>query len=136
MKGFIEEFKKFIMRGNVVDLAIGIIIGSAFNKIVSSLVEDIIMPIIGMIIGKVEFSDLKIVLEKATESTEEVAIRYGLFIQNIVDFLIIGLSVFIVVKAINKFRKKQEQKPAPPEPSQQEKLLTEIRDILKAGQNN
>ncbi|NLK39486.1 MAG: large-conductance mechanosensitive channel protein MscL [Clostridiales bacterium] len=104
-KGIIAEFKEFITRGNVIDLAVGIIVGSSFTAIVNSLVADIIMPFIGWIIGDIDFSDLKIVLLKATETKGEVAIRYGLFIQKALEFLIIALVVFLVVKIINRLRR-------------------------------
>jgi large conductance mechanosensitive channel len=131
MKQFIEEFKKFIARGNVIDLAIGVLIGGSFGKIVSSLVNDIIMPTLGMLLGKVDFTQLQYVFPGS-----DVAIRYGAFIQTVVDFLIIALVVFIVIKAMNRFIKKKEevkkeQKPEPVLPSRQEVLLEEIRDLLR-----
>lgn len=123
-----KEFKQFAIKGNVLDLAIGVIIGGAFGKIVSSLVNDVIMPIIGLISGGVDFSNLQI-------TVGEAAIKYGAFIQSIIDFLIIALSIFLFVRAINSFKKKEEEKEeepiAPPEPSKEEILLSEIRDILK-----
>ena len=126
-----DEFKAFVMRGNVVDLAVGVIIGAAFGKIVTSLVNDIFMPIIGMIIGNVDFSSLEIKLGEPVEGAEQAAIRYGAFIQEIVNFLIIALCVFIAIKVINKMQKKKEEAPAPaPEPTKEEVLLTEIRDAL------
>lgn len=132
-----KEFKEFAMRGNVVDLAVGIIIGGAFGKIVSSFVNDIIMPPLGILIGGVDFSDLTIVIQEAQEGVAEVAIRYGMFIQNIVDFLIIAFAIFMAIKAMNSLKKKEEAKPAtpppPPAPSNEEKLLAEIRDLLKSG---
>ena len=137
---FLEDFKKFAMRGNVVDMAVGIIIGGAFGKIVSSLVSDIIMPPIGMLIGGMNFSNLHIVLQKAhmNEATgkmvEAVTLNYGNFIQTTIDFLIIAFSIFIAIKFMNKLRTKKEETPAPaapPAPSKEEVLLTEIRDILK-----
>lgn len=134
-KGFVAEFKEFISRGNVMDMAVGIIIGSAFTKIVTSLVNDLIMPLIGFIIGGINFSDFRWVLREATETAEEVAFCYGSFIQAVIDFLLIALVVFCMIKTINRFhRKKEEPAPAPapePEPSNEEKLLTEIRDLLK-----
>lgn len=134
-KGFVAEFKEFISRGNVMDMAVGIIIGSAFTKIVTSLVNDLIMPFIGWLIGGLNFSDFRWVLREATETAEEVAVCYGAFIQAIIDFLLIALVVFCMIKTINRFhRKKEEPAPAPapdPEPSNEEKLLTEIRDLLK-----
>ena len=126
-----DEFKAFVMRGNVVDMAVGVIIGGAFGKIVTSLVNDIFMPIIGMIIGNVDFSSLEIKLGEPVEGAEQSAIRYGAFIQEIVNFLIIALCIFMVIKVINKLQKKKEEAPAPaPEPTKEEVLLTEIRDAL------
>lgn len=126
-----DEFKAFVMRGNVVDLAVGVIIGAAFGKIVTSLVNDIFMPIIGMIIGNVDFSSLEIKLGEPVEGAEQAAIRYGAFIQEIVNFLVIALCIFMVIKVINKLQKKKEEAPAPaPEPTKEEVLLTEIRDAL------
>ena len=126
-----DEFKAFVMRGNVVDLAVGVIIGGAFGKIVTSLVNDIFMPVIGMIIGNVDFSSLEIKLGEPVEGAEQAAIRYGMFIQEIVNFLIIALCIFMVIKVINKLQKKKEEAPAPaPEPTKEEVLLTEIRDAL------
>ncbi|PHI06267.1 large-conductance mechanosensitive channel protein MscL [Fusobacterium polymorphum] len=126
-----DEFKAFVMRGNVVDMAVGVIIGGAFGKIVTSLVNDIFMPIIGMILGNVNFSSLEIKLGEPVEGAEQAAIRYGMFIQEIVNFLIIALCIFMVIKVINKMQKKKEEAPAPaPEPTKEEVLLTEIRDAL------
>ena len=128
----LEDFKKFALRGNVVDLAVGVIIGGAFGKIVSSLVNDIIMPILGLILGRIDLTSLKIVIRKATLSSNEVAINYGQFLQNAVDFLIIAFSIFLVLRVINNLHRKKEVEPAsPPKPSKEEVLLTEIRDILK-----
>ncbi len=128
----VDEFKAFVMRGNVVDMAVGVIIGGAFGKIVTSLVNDIFMPIIGMIIGNVDFSSLEIKLGEPVEGAEQAAIKYGMFIQEIVNFLIIALCIFMVIKLINKVQKKKEEEPAPaPEPTKEEVLLTEIRDALK-----
>ena len=129
MKKLLEEFKAFVMRGNVLDLAVGVIIGGAFGKIVTSLVNDIFMPIIGMIIGNVDFSSLEIKLGESVEGAEQAAIRYGMFIQEIVNFLIITLCIFMVIKVVNKLQKKNEEAPAP-EPTKEEVLLTEIRDAL------
>ena len=127
----VDEFKAFIMRGNVVDMAVGVIIGGAFGKIVTSLVNDIFMPIIGMILGNVDFSSLEIKLGEPVEGAEQAAIKYGMFIQEIVNFLIIALCIFMVIKLINKVQKKKEEEPAPaPEPTKEEVLLTEIRDAL------
>ena len=126
-----DEFKAFVMRGNVVDMAVGVIIGGAFGKIVTSLVNDIFMPIIGMILGNVNFSSLEIKLGEPVEGVEQAAIKYGMFIQEIVNFLIIALCIFMVIKVINKMQKKKEEAPAPaPEPTKEEVLLTEIRDAL------
>ena len=127
-----DEFKAFVMRGNVVDMAVGVIIGGAFGKIVTSLVNDIFMPIIGVLIGNVNFSDLQIKLGEPLEGAEQAAIKYGMFIQEVVNFLIIALCIFMVIKVINKLQKKKEEEPAPaPEPTKEEVLLSEIRDILK-----
>ena len=140
MKKFFEEFKTFAMRGNVIDLAVGVVIGGAFGKITTSIVNDIIMPVIGVITGGVNFSDWKIVLKQAVlEAGEivkpEVAITFGNTIAVILDFIIIAFAVFCLVKGLNKLHKKKEEAPAappaPPEPSAEEKLLTEIRDLLK-----
>lgn len=128
----LKEFKAFVLRGNVVDLAVAVVIGGAFGKIVTSLVNDLIMPLIGMILGGVSFANLKYVITPASEGVEEGAIRYGAFIQSIVDFVIIAFAIFMVIKMINRLRKKQEEAPAaPPEPPRQEVLLEEIRDLLK-----
>ncbi|HOD92292.1 MAG TPA: large-conductance mechanosensitive channel protein MscL [Clostridia bacterium] len=145
----IEEFKKFITKGNVIDLAVGVIIGAAFSKIVSSLVNDIIMPLVGLIMGKVNFKELKWILTYDAEGNAASSVNYGMFIQYVVDFLIMAVCVFLLVKLFAVLRKKademkekakkEEEKniqppapPAPPAPSAQELLLTEIRDILKA----
>lgn len=135
-KGFVAEFKQFIARGNVMDMAVGVIIGGAFGKISTSLVNDIIMPLLSMLTGGIDFSEWKLVLKAATEETAEVAVNYGTFLATILDFLIIAFAVFVMIKAINgfhdKLKKKEEEAPAaPPEPSNEEKLLTEIRDLLK-----
>lgn len=130
----LEEFKTFAMRGNVVDLAVGVVIGTAFGKIVSSLVGDIIMPIVGVLTGGVDFSDLKLVIKEGADATQNVTVNYGVFIQNIVDFLIIAFAIFVVVKLINKLKRKEEKEEAPatpPAPSEDIVLLTEIRDLLK-----
>jgi len=135
--GFISEFKQFAMRGNVLDMAVGIIIGGAFGKIVSSFVTDVIMPPIGILLGGVDFSDLKFiikgsVLNDAGELTKAVTLNYGLFINSIIDFVIIAIAIFAMVKAMNTIKKKEEAvPPPPPEPTNQEKLLAEIRDLLK-----
>ena len=131
-----DEFKAFVMRGNVVDMAVGVIIGGAFGKIVTSLVNDIFMPIIGVLIGNVNFSDLQIKLGEPLEGAEQAAIKYGMFIQEVVNFLIIALCIFMVIKVINKLQKKKEEAPAPaPEPTKEEVLLTEIRDALNKMAN-
>ena len=125
MKGFIKEFKEFISRGSVIDLAVAVVIGGAFTKIVNSLVDDIIMPIIGVIIGGINFENLMI-----TVGTAEI--RYGMFIQAIVNFLLISLVIFSIIKSINQFKKKEEEKPEEPAaPSEDVVLLTEIRDLLR-----
>ncbi len=136
---FIKDFKEFAMRGNIIDMAVGVIVGGAFGKIVSSLVNDIIMPVISIITGGEGFKNMKYVITAAKEATadgqaavEEVAVNYGMFIQNIVDFFIIALSIFVALRVIMKFKKKEEKAPAPaPEPTKEEVLLTEIRDLLK-----
>ncbi len=128
----IQEFKSFAMKGNVVDMAVGIIIGAAFGKIVSSMVNDIIMPPLGLLIGGVNFTDLKFVMKAATETNPAVTLNYGNFLQVIFDFMIVAFAVFMVIKAINAAKQKQEATPpAPPAPSKEEILLTEIRDILR-----
>ena len=135
--GFVKEFKEFAMRGNVMDMAVGVVIGGAFGKIVSSLVADVIMPLISVITGGVNFTDWKLVLsEVAIEgtgvTTPEVTINYGNFIQVTFDFLIIAFSIFMVIKSINKFKKKEEEAPAAPAtPPEDVELLKEIRDLLK-----
>jgi large conductance mechanosensitive channel len=130
----LKEFREFAVRGNVVDMAVGIIIGAAFGKIVSSLVADVLTPPLGVIIGGVNFSGLKLVLKAAAEGSPEVAINYGAFIQQVVDFIIVAWAIFWLVKAINTLRKRldRETEAAPPPAPPQEKLLMEIRDILKA----
>ena len=126
-----DEFKAFVMRGNVLDMAVGVIIGGAFGKIVTSLVNDIFMPIIGMILGNVNFSSLEIKLGEPVEGVEQAAIKYGMFIQEIVNFIIIAFCIFMFIKLINRIQKKKEEAPAPaPEPTKEEVLLTEIRDAL------
>ena len=124
----LNEFKAFAMRGNVVDMAVGIVIGGAFGKIVSSLVADVIMPPIGMLMGGVDFSQLAIALG---EGEGAASINYGMFINTVLDFIIIAFAIFMVIKGLNSMKKKEEAKPAePPKPSSEEKLLTEIRDLL------
>ena len=129
-----SEFKDFAMRGNVVDMAVGIVIGGAFGKIVSSFVADVLMPPIGLALGGVDFSDLAVTLQAATDEAEAVMLNYGTFIQTVIDFLIIAFAIFLVVKAMNSMKKKEEEAPAkPPEPSKEEVLLTEIRDALRSN---
>lgn len=143
--GIVKEFKEFAVKGNMLDMAVGIIIGGAFGKIISSLVNDVLMPPLGMLLGKVDFTNLKAVLQKGQEAVMdganvvqpavgEVAIKYGMFIQNIIDFLIVAFCIFIVIKAMNNLKKKEEVAPAappPPPPSEEVLLLKEIRDLLK-----
>jgi large conductance mechanosensitive channel len=132
MKKMIQEFRDFAMRGNVMDMAVGIIIGAAFGKIVSAFVANVLMPPIGLLLGHVNFSELAVVLRRAADGTPEVSMQYGLFIQALVDFIIIAFAIFLTVKGMNSFHKRQETAPAPPPaPSAQETLLTEIRDLLK-----
>ena len=128
----LKEFKEFAMRGNVVDLAVAVIIGAAFGKIVASFVADVLMPPIGILLGGVDFTSFAITLKQAVGDNPAVTLNYGKFIQTVVDFLIIAFSIFIMIKTLNKFKKKQEEAPATtPEPTNEEKLLTEIRDLLK-----
>jgi large conductance mechanosensitive channel len=128
----IKEFKEFAVKGNVMDMAVGIIIGVAFGKIVSSFVADVMMPPIGLLIGGVDFSNLVVTLKAAEEGVEAVVLRYGVFIQSVFDFVIVAFAVFIAVRALNTLRKKEAETPAaPPAPSAQEKLLMEIRDLLE-----
>ena len=130
--GMMSEFKKFAMKGNVVDMAVGIVIGAAFGKIVSSFVNDILMPPIGMMIGGVDFSQLSYTLKEAVGETAAVTINYANFIQTALDFIIIAFAIFMVVKGMNRMKKKEEAKPAePPKPTNEEVLLAEIRDLLK-----
>ena len=127
--GFVKEFKEFAMKGNVMDMAVGVIIGGAFGKIVSSLVDDVLMPLIGKLTGGVDFTSLAITLGEGETAAK---LNYGTFIQNIIDFLIIAFCIFLMIKGMNKLNKKKEEEPAPePEPSNEEKLLGEIRDLLK-----
>ncbi len=136
---FLKDFKDFAMKGNVVDMAVGVIIGGAFGKIVTSIVNNIIMPPIGVITGGVDFTNLKLTIKEAvtegeTVVSEAVTLNYGQFIQDVVDFLIIAFCIFLLVKGIAQFNRKKEEPAAPapaPEPSAEEKLLTEIRDLLK-----
>jgi large conductance mechanosensitive channel len=128
----VDEFKAFTMKGNVVDMAVGIIIGAAFGKIVSSIVGDIIMPPLGLLIGGVNFTDLKLVLKAASEAHPAVTWNYGNFLQVCFDFLIVAFAIFLIIKAIVIARRKEEAAPAaPPAPTKEEILLTEIRDLLK-----
>lgn len=139
--GIINEFKEFAVKGNVVDMAVGFILGGAFSTIVKSLVNDVIMPPIGLLLGGVDFSNLKILLkpevlgEDGTVVTEAVAISYGLFINNVISFVIVALCLFFIIKGMNSMEKKEEEKPAepevPPPPPREEVLLEEIRDLLK-----
>ncbi|MEX1189456.1 MAG: large-conductance mechanosensitive channel protein MscL [Bacteroidia bacterium] len=135
--GIISEFKTFAMRGNVMDMAVGIIIGGAFGKIIGSLVSDVIMPPIGLALGGVNFSELKITLQEAvmegeTVATEAVSINYGAFIDTVIQFLIVAFAIFMVIKGMNSAKKKEVEAPAaPPAPSKEEVLLGEIRDLLK-----
>ena len=125
MNNFLNEFKAFAMRGNVMDMAVGVIIGGAFGKIVSSMVDDILMPIIGVLTGGIDFKELAITIGAAN-------IKYGMFIQNVIDFLIIAFCIFMLIKGINVLSRKKEEAPATPaEPGNEEKLLMEIRDLLK-----
>ena len=144
MKKFIEEFKTFAMRGNVIDMAVGVVIGGAFGKITTSIVNDIIMPLVSMLTGGINFSSWKLVLKQAVLDaqgavvSEEVAVNFGNTIAVVLDFIIIAFAVFCMVKALNNLHRKKEEapaeEPAPPEPSAEEKLLMEIRDLLKERQ--
>ncbi len=130
--GMMKEFKEFAMRGNVVDMAVGIIIGAAFGKIVSSFVGDVLMPPIGVLLGGVDFSSLAITIKAAVGETPAVMVSYGKFIQTIIDFIIIAFAVFMAIKGMNSMKKKEEEAPAaPPKPSAEEVLLGEIRDLMK-----
>ena len=141
MKKFFEEFKAFAMRGNVIDMAVGVVIGGAFGKITTSIFNDIIMPLISMLIGGIDFSEWKWVLKEAvlnadgTEAAAAVSVNFGNTIAVILDFIIIAFAIFCMIKAMNKMHREKEEAPAappaPPEPSAEEKLLTEIRDLLK-----
>ena len=129
--GMIQEFKEFAVKGNVVDMAVGIVIGGAFGKIVSSFVADVVMPPIGLMMGGVNFAELQYVLKEAQGETAAVAVKYGIFLQTVLDFVIIAFAIFSVIKMMNRWKK--EEAPAdlgPPEPSVEEKLLGEIRDLL------
>ncbi|ANI81019.1 MULTISPECIES: large-conductance mechanosensitive channel protein MscL [Kosakonia] len=132
----LKEFREFAMRGNVVDLAVGVIIGAAFGKIVSSLVADIIMPPLGLLIGGIDFKQFALTLRDAQGDVPAVVMHYGVFIQNVFDFIIVAFAIFLAIKVINKLKRNQEEEPkAPPAPSKEEVLLSEIRDLLKE-QNN
>ncbi|MDX9768683.1 MAG: large-conductance mechanosensitive channel protein MscL [Ectothiorhodospiraceae bacterium] len=133
MQAFLKEFREFAVRGNVVDMAVGIVIGAAFGKITSSFVADVLTPPIGLLLGGVDFADLSITLTEATADAAAVTLGYGKFIQTVFDFTIIAFAVFLLIKAVNAMKRKQEAAPppAPPAPSNEEKLLTEIRDLLK-----
>lgn len=132
----VKEFKEFVMRGNLVDMAVGVIIGGAFGKIVTSLVNDVIMPILGLAIGNIDISTLEYKLGEAVEGVEQASIKYGMFLQNIINFVIIAFSIFIFIKLIASMKKKEEEAPvAPPAPSNEEVLLTEIRDALNKISN-
>ncbi len=127
-----SEFKEFAMKGNVMDMAVGIIIGGAFGKIVSSFVNDVLMPPLGSLLGGVDFKDLVYVWQEAAGDVPAVTVKYGNFIQTALDFLIIAFAIFMMVKAMNSMKKKEEEAPAePPKPSNEEVLLSEIRDLLK-----
>jgi large conductance mechanosensitive channel len=132
-KGIFGEFKEFAVKGNVIDLAVGVIIGGAFGKIVSSLVTDIILPPIGLLTSGIDFSSKAFVLKDATATTPAVTINYGMFINNIITFIIVAFSVFLLVKQINKLKRDEAEHPTPPPPplTTEEKLLTEIRDLLE-----
>ena len=130
--GLIKEFKEFAMKGSVVDLAVGVIIGGAFGKIVTSFVNDVLMPPIGVMLGGADFKEYKLTLVQAVNDKAAVTLNYGMFLQNVIDFVIIALVIFLMIKIINSTRKKEVAAPtAPPAPSAQELLLTEIRDLLK-----
>ena len=130
----LQEFKDFAIKGNVIDMSVGIIVGSAFGKIVSSFVADVIMPPIGVLVGGVDFTKLALTIKAAAGDAPAVTLNYGNFLQTMVDFTIIAVAIFIVIKLINNLKKSEEAAPAPaPEPSKEELLLTEIRDLLKSG---
>jgi len=130
--GMVKEFKEFAMKGNMLDMAIGIVIGAAFGKIVSSVVADVLMPPLGMLLGGVNFAALKLTLKEAVGDTAAVTLNYGAFLQTVVDFVIVAFAIFLMIKGINSMRKKQEEAPAAPAPPpNQEILLAEIRDLLK-----
>lgn len=129
--GLVQEFREFAVKGNVVDLAVGVIIGGAFGKIVSSLVADVVMPPIGALVGGVDFTRLAVEVKAAQGDKPAVMLKYGVFLQSVFDFLIVAVAVFLMVKAINRLKRAEAAKPAaPPEPTAEQKLLTEIRDLL------
>lgn len=136
MKKFFQEFKEFAMRGNVLDMAVGVILGGAFGKITASLVNDVFMPLIGMLIGGVDLGKLNIVLKPATDTAEAVTLGIGTFLTTIIDFILVAFVIFLMIKTINRFRRKKEEEPEPEEPKgpTAEELLTEIRDLLKDKQ--
>lgn len=128
---FFKEFKAFVMRGNLIDMAVGVIIGGAFGKIITSLVNDVIMPLLGIVLGNIDITSLEYKLGEPVEGVEQAAVRYGAFLQDVINFLIIAFCIFIFIKLINNFNKKKETPaPTPPAPSKEEVLLTEIRDAL------
>lgn len=129
----LKEFREFAMKGNMLDLAIGVVIGAAFGAIVNSLVADIFTPLLGLATGGIDFKEAKYVLKAAVGEAPEVAIRYGVFINTIINFIIVAFCMFMVVKTMNRLRRQKEEAPTPPDPTVEEKLLTEIRDILKSG---
>lgn len=133
MKKFFQEFKEFAMRGNVLDMAVGVILGGAFGKITASLVNDVFMPLIGMLIGGVDLGKLNIVLKPATDTAEAVTLGIGTFLTTIIDFVLVAFVIFLMIKTINRFRRKKEEEPALEEPKgpTTEELLAEIRDLLK-----
>ncbi len=132
MMGLMRDFKSFAMKGNVLDLATAVIIGSAFGKIVSSLVNDLLMPPLGLMIGNIDFKALKIILKQGAGDATDVTLNYGMFIQNVIDFVIIAFCIFMIIRASQSIEKKKAEEPAPPPaPDRQESLLEEIRDLLK-----
>lgn len=132
--GLVKEFKEFAMKGNVVDMAVGIIIGAAFGKVVSSMVANVVTPPLGLLIGGVDFKNLSITMKEAVGDAPAVTLDYGIFLQSVFDFIIVAFAIFIVIKAINAMKKKQEQAPAAPAaPTKEEVLLTEIRDAIRSN---
>lgn len=128
----VKEFKEFAVKGNVIDLAVGVIIGAAFGKIVSSFVSDVVMPPLGLLTSGVDFKDLALTLQAADGAKPAVLLKYGVFLQSILDFFLVAMAIFLVVNLINRLKREEQAKPpAPPEPSKQELLLTEIRDLLQ-----